>query len=185
MPGVVLGIEVIDNCGIKLLKEQIAQMKKEALQEIAAHFHQEMVPRRFTPGNESRYQHEKRNRVYKDQIKKRFGSGQGKYVNLQLSGKTKRRASLKKITGTQHQATLTVETPTYFRRPFVGSFRDEKGRQKRVTHQPDKVAEMLRITDAEKRELRGKAAEIMLAKIKNPPERKSGNRDARGRFIKG
>jgi hypothetical protein len=173
MPGVVLGIEITDDSGIKLLRGQFAQMKKEALREIAEHFHQEMVPRRFTPGNDARYQHEKRNQVYKDKIKKRFGTGQGKYVNLQLSGKSKRRAALAKITGTQHQATLTVETPTYFRRPFVGTFRDEKGRQKRVTRQPDKVAEMLHITDGEKRQLRGKAAEIMLAKLKSPPARKS------------
>lgn len=172
MPGVVLSIEVIDSSPIKLLRGQLAQIKKEALRELAEHFHKEYVPRRFTPGNETRYQHEKRNQVYKDKIKKRFGSGQGKYVNLQLSGKSKRRAALHKITGTQHQATLTVETPTYFRRPFVGSFRDENGRQKRVTHQPDKVAEMVRISQQEKSELRTKFAEIIGEKMKNPPARK-------------
>lgn len=181
MPGVVLSIEIIDDSPIKLLKAQLSQIKKEALQELADYYHQEFVPRKFDAGNDAH--HEKRNQVYKDKIKKRFGVGQGKHVDLQLSGKSKRRAALRKITGTQHQATLTVETPAYFRRPFVGTFRDPKtGRQKRVTRQPNKVAEMLHISDAEKSALRTKFAEILGEKIKNPPALVQ-NRDARGRFL--
>lgn len=172
MPGVVLGIEIIDDSLIKSLRGQLASIKKQTLHDTATFFHEQIVPRRFTPRNESRYRHEKRNQVYKDHIKKRFGTGQGKYVNLTLSGKTKRRALLGKVTAAQHRATLTVDTPTYFRRPFVGTFRDEKGRQKRVTHQPDKVAETVQISEAEKKELRQYAATTMLHHIKNPPERK-------------
>lgn len=184
MPGVILSVEVIDNSGLKLLRGQINQMKKEALQEVAAYFHEELFPSRFTPGNDSRQRHEKRNQVYKDRIKKRFGQGQGKFVDLLLSGKTKRRTSLRKITGTSSGATLTVETPAYFRRPFVGSFRDSKGRQKRVDHQPDKVAELKQFTPEEIEKMREKYAEVMGVKIKNPPARKAQNRDSTGRFIK-
>lgn len=174
MPGVVLGIEIIDDSFIKGLRGQLASIKKLTMTEVAEHFHEEFVPRRFTPGNDTRYPHDKRNQVYKDQIKKRYGIGQGKYVSNTLSGKAKRRALLRKpIRATQHQATLTIETPSYVKRPFVGTFRDPKtGRQKRVTRQPDQVHELSQIPDSEKQQLRPFAAATFLHHIKNPPERK-------------
>ena len=179
MPGVILGVEIVDDSLIKSLRGMLPAIKKAALRETAEHFHREFVPRRFKSGND-RYRHEQRNQVYKDRIKKRFGIGDDKNLSNKLSGKTQRRAALETITATQYVAVLRVDTPTYVRRPFVGVFRDQKtGKSKRVTRQPDQVSELSQIPDSEKRELRDYYAERLGYHIQNPPERKTRRQTVR------
>lgn len=167
MPGIIMTCEVLDRTPIKILKRELSRIRREALRELVMWFHEVYVPRRFSPGNDTRYQHAKRNDVYKNRIKRRRGIGQGKYVNNVLTGASRRRAmAFAKATATANQATLRVETPTYFRRPFKGTTRNRKGGITTINNQPDKVAETVFIPRQELEELRLQFQKILTRKLR-------------------
>ena len=175
MPKMILAIEVSDKSGLKLLRKEINRIKKEALIETAQWFLKTKVPAHFGPANRRRYGHAPRNPLYAKEIKTRKGKGQGKHVDNTLTGRSARRAKyLSRVTGTSKTATLTVDVPTYFRRPFVGTYqktvtgKDGKTRQvtKRITKQPDKVKELLTLDERDKTDTRAYAAKQVLKGIK-------------------
>lgn len=175
MPNVILDIAVSDNTGIKLLRKEINRIKKEAMQATAHWFLAKKVPQHFGPANRGRYKHKPRNKVYANEIKTRKGRGQGRFVDNNLTGKSAQQAKyLSRVTGTSKQATLSVTVPTYFKRPFVGTYtkavtgKDGRTRQvvKRITQQPDKVHELLTLDDRDKRETRDFAAKEVLRRIR-------------------
>lgn len=175
MSYIILDIESIDTTGLKGMRKELTRIKKETLKETADWFRRHKVAPHFGPANRRRYGHEPRNKVYANEIKKRKGTGQGRFVDNRLSGKSARQARyLSRISGSSKQATLTVTVPTYFRRPYVGSFtktvKDANGRTrqvtKRVTRQPDKVAELLRLDQRDKEDTRKFSGKLMLRKIK-------------------
>lgn len=127
-------------------------MKREALKEVAWFWHTNILERHFTPGNVSRYRMEARNRFYKEEIKKKQGEGQGRYVDLILKGRSLRwMKTFASVAGTATAATLRMKPPSYFTRPFIGTFTDpETGKQKRITRQPDKPAELKQVNSADR-----------------------------------
>lgn len=157
MPLIALNITMPEN-PFRIAKRFVSKLQERVLDDNVHFFAQTMLPERFHPGNETRFKHARRNRVYREQIKRRAGKGQGKFVNLQLSGKAKRQATtLYKVTGkTRKRLRLTL--PTYYLKPFVGTFRDPRtGRTKRVTRQPDKAAELQQIDERDKARLQKRA----------------------------
>lgn len=91
------------------------------------------------------------------EIKKESGEGQGKYVKLLLKGKSQRwLRTFASITATSHQAVLTMQGPTYFTQPFVGTTTDpESGRLKTITRQPDKPGAVVETNEEDRRMLLG------------------------------
>jgi hypothetical protein len=144
---------VVLNCELKHrprgMGRRYSRVKKEVLKEVAWHWHAKILERHFTPGNSSRYRMATRNKVYREFIKKEQGTGQGRFVDLLLRGQSLRRMRhFSSVTGTQYYATLTMNTPTYFTRPFIGTFTDPNtGRVKRVSRQPDKPGEVKQISN--------------------------------------
>lgn len=176
MPSIILDIDKVDTSGIKLLKRDLNRIKKEAMRETAEWFLKTRIAAHFGPANRSRYGHAPRNKVYANEIKKRKGRGQGKFVDNTLTGKSARSARyLSRITATSKQATLSVTVPTYFKRPFVGTYmknvtgRDGRTRQvvKRITQQPDKVKELLTLDERDKKDTRDYAAKRVLRGIRS------------------
>lgn len=152
---IVLGVEITNMRQFKHLGIRFKRLTKETLQETAEYWHLRLLERHFTPGNASRYRMQKRRPVYLTKIKSRLGMGQGKWVDLLLRGKSLRWMKVfKTISGTSSQATLRMRPPTYFGNPFIGTFRDPKGRTRRITQQPDKVSEVTRFDESDRGSLR-------------------------------
>lgn len=150
----VLNTEVVDRSGLRGLGRRWGAIQRNALRDTAEHYHRRLFPRHFTPGNTSRYGHTPRSRFYRQVIKPFQGAGQGKFVDLQLKG-TSRRAMvhLAKITATKNRATITMRPPNYFTNPFVGVLRGRGGKLKQIRRQPDKVAEVTRFNDQDRNDL--------------------------------
>lgn len=148
MPLIILNCKVENRRSIVGLRGKWGKINKHVLQKAAWRWHKEKLESHFTPGNNSRYQMQPRTRFYRTKVKIRRGTGQGKYVDLILSGRSLRALkAFATVSGTATAATLTMKPPGYFTRPFVGSYRDPKtGRQKVIRQQPDKVAELKRIS---------------------------------------
>jgi hypothetical protein len=155
MPLVVLGVKIDRKQVPKDLRGKIPAITRQALRACAGAWHQNVLPRHFTPGNESRYRFDPRNALYMAEIKKEQGEGQGKYVKLLLKGKSQRwLRTFAHITATSHQAVLYMQGPTYFTQPFIGTTVDpETGRQKTITRQPDKPREVVETNDDDRRML--------------------------------
>ena len=115
-----------------------------------------MLERHFTPGNDTRYRFEPRNKLYMDQIKRMEGVSQGRFVKEILKGQALRwLRTFAVITGTQTQATIRMTAPTYFEHPFVGSSIDpQSGRLKHCSHQPDKPAEVTQVNEYDREKLK-------------------------------
>lgn len=130
------------------MSRRYQQIKKEALQEVAWYWHSNILARHFSPGNTSRYRMKTRNKVYREEIKKTKGEGQGRYVDLLLKGRSLRwMKTFASVTTTADKATLRMKPPNYFTRPFIGSYTDpETGRRRIITQQPDKPAEVKQIS---------------------------------------
>lgn len=152
----VLGIEM--DLRNELLDKNARQFfrdfQRQVMVDSGEHFHDQMLDRRLSPGAEHKYRHEPRNVVYKQEIKPEKGVGQGKTVDLQLKGKSRRwLLAFRTITGTHKRVIVRLKAPAYFTRPYVGPFTDHWGRRKRITRQPDKVAELLRNNEQDNEEL--------------------------------
>ena len=152
---IILGIEVQDRAAIRGLSREFRAEKKDVLQDVAGHWHSEILPKHFGAGNRGKYRHEQRNPVYQKEIKPKQGRGQGRFGDLLLSGQSRRfLQAFATISGTAAVATLTMRPPGYFTNPFKGSWTDpETGKQKRITRQPDKVAELTNQTNDDRRAL--------------------------------
>jgi hypothetical protein len=153
MPLVVL--DAVFTGSLKGIKRVLPRFVKESLREVGIWWHLNLLQRHFTPGNESRYGTMTRNTIYMDKIKKAGGVGQGRYVKGVLKGKALRwMRAFPSITATQHRCVVRMVTPTYFDKPFIGSFIDpQTGRLKKVTRQPDKPAEATAVNDADRQSM--------------------------------
>lgn len=156
MPLIALNLE-INKCALKGsgITRKLPAMKRASLRKVGSEWHRQFLPSHFTPGNEGRYGAMPRNRLYMTEIKKEEGIGQGRFVKLQLRGKSLRwMRAFPSITATSHQCTVRMVTPTYFDKPMIGSFIDPKtGRMKRITQQPDKPKEATAVNAADRSEL--------------------------------
>ena len=148
MPMIILDCKIAGSPP-KGLARKMPKIYKQNLNAVATHWHDKLLERHFTPGNNSRYQMEQRNPVYLEEIKKEQGVGQGRYVSDILKGQSLRwLRTFFSITGSQRHATIRMTAPTYFDQPIIGSFVDPKsGRLKHVTRQPDKPAEVTQVNN--------------------------------------
>lgn len=139
----------------KGLGRRFRMTKAQTLKEVAWLWHREIMPRHFTPGNISRYRMKSRSQFYRQVIKPKEGQGQGRYVDLLLKGQTLRwLRAFATVTGTSYQSTLRLRAPAYFTRPFIGTFTDPRtGKRKRITQQPDKVAELRQVSAEDKAQM--------------------------------
>ncbi len=152
---IVLGVEITNARQFKGLGIRWAGLKKAALQDVAAFWHGRSLDRHFTPGNSTRYQMARRKQFYLTQLKPKFGEGQGKWVDLLLKGKSLRWMRVfKTISGTGNSATLRMRPPTYFGNPFVGTYRDARGKTRVISQQPDKTVEVTRLDETDRSSLR-------------------------------
>lgn len=126
---------------------------KSLLHDIADFWHKQIFPSHFTPGAETRYGYEPRTEAYKKK-KRRLGRGQGRYVANIFSGKSARwMTSTGTISSTSKTATVHMPAPAYFRNPFIGTIRFASGKSMTIKRQPDKVAEVTRVNDADYRRI--------------------------------
>jgi len=153
MPLVVLDAVVQSN--VRGLGRAMPAMQRASLRDTGEWWHRNKLQSHFTPGNESRYGNMPRNTLYMQEIKKDEGVGPGRYVKNTLKGKSLRwMMAFPSITATSHQCVVRMVTPTYFDKPFVGTFIDEQtGRLKMVTRQPDKPAEATAVNNADCQEM--------------------------------
>jgi hypothetical protein len=152
---IVLGVEVTNARQFKHLGIRWARLRKETLRDVAEFWHGRCLDRHFTPGNDGRYQMQRRREFYVKEIKTKFGQGQGKWVSLLLRGKSLRwMRAFKTIGGTSTASVLRMRPPTYFGNPFIGTYRDAKGKTRQITQQPDKPTEVTRIDQTDRGSLR-------------------------------
>lgn len=153
MPLVVLDAKIENK--VKGLGRAMPAIVRASLREIGVWWHANLLEKHFTPGNESRYGAMPRNQVYMTEIKTGAGVGPGRYVKGTLKGKSLRwMQAMPAITATSHQCVVRMTTPTYFDRPFIGTFIDpESGRLKRITRQPDKPAEATAVNSADRQRM--------------------------------
>lgn len=155
MPLVVLNCKIENRRSIVGMKAKWGRVMKFVLQQVAQHWHDKMMESHFTPGNITRYQMKQRTKFYRTVVKIRKGSGQGKYVDLLLSGRSLRALRVfATVSGTSRVSTLTLKPPGYFTKPFVGSYIDPKTKKRKtIRQQPDKVAELKRISPDDRKKL--------------------------------
>lgn len=148
----------IDRQGREALRRlggSVARGRAMLMKEIAAYWHSEIFPAHFTPGAESRYGYTPRTDAYRSGKKLRYGRGQGKYVSNLFTGESRRRMMhFKTISGTSKTSTIKMESPAYFRKPFVGTFTRPDGSQATIRRQPDKVDEVTRVNAADLQKIR-------------------------------
>lgn len=167
---IILGAEITDDIIAKAGK-RLKNAAGNALVEAVKQYHREIFTKHFTPGNSARYRMQKRTTLYTQLIKKKAGSGQGKFVDLLLKGASQRRmmafATVRKTDG-GNTAVLRMETPRYFTNPFIGTFTDAKsGKQKQITQQPDKVAEVVQLNPDDRQRLAAMIMKQLTDKFKN------------------
>lgn len=152
---ITLGVEITNMRQFRGMGIRFAKLRKETLQETAEYWHARVLGRHFTPGNAGRYRMSRRKQFYLDKIKSKLGQGQGKWVDLVLRGKSERWMRVfKTISGTSTAATLRMKPPGYFANPFVGSYRDRRGRTRQISQQPDKPSEVTRFDESDRGSLR-------------------------------
>lgn len=151
---IILGVELEDRSGIRGLGKVWGQILKQSLAETAREWGESILGDHFGGRNRSEYAHVPRTSFYLKVSKLRRGVGPGRFTDLVLTGASRRaaRTSLR-VTSTRHQATLRMSLPSYFTNPFVGTYQDGR-KTKRITRQPDKVAELTRISRQDREQLR-------------------------------
>ncbi len=166
MPLIALDCKITGNTP-KGISRKLPGIYKAMMQSVALAWHDTLLDRHFTPGNQSRYGYENRNKVYLEEIKKKAGVGQGKYVSDVLKGQSARwLRTFFSITATQRQATLRMTAPTYFTSPFIGSFADPKtGKLKHVTRQPNKPEEVTQLNNDDRASLNKFAQENITSRV--------------------
>lgn len=155
MPLIVLNAVIDTPLRGQGLSRKLPAMKRQSLRKTGETWHHRFLQSHFTPGNEGRYGNMPRNAVYMVDIKKAEGVGPGRFVKLQLKGKSLRwMMAFPAITATSHQCVVRMVTPTYFDKPFIGSWIDPKtGRLKTVTKQPDKPKESTVVNNSDRQAL--------------------------------
>lgn len=119
-----------------VLKRDLSQWLKEALQEVVNHWHTHMLPGHFQRSAHSKYGYQGRNPKYIRMKIRRTGQG----IDLIYTGRLRREALRTiRLSGTNKKAqgVLTVPSYAYMRRKYASH------------QQPDKAAEMLAITQDE------------------------------------
>lgn len=154
-----LEIDKAARAALRKLGGTLAKGSKQLMADIALFWHTELFPAHFTPGAEQRFDYEPRTKGYVDGRKRRYGRGQGKYVSNLFTGESRRRMTqLKTITSTSGTATVRMDAPAYFRKPYIGTI---QGMTKNglpysftIKRQPDKVAEVTRVNAADLQKIR-------------------------------
>ena len=164
---VILGVSIENIRQLRGMGIRTAAVLKSTLRETAEKWHDDLMDSHFTPGNNSRYDLAPRSQLYLDEIKKKYGQGQGRWVLLKLSEKSQRWMGVfVNYSGTSKQVTVSMRPPTYFTNPFVGRWVDRDGKIKQVTQQPNKPAEVAQVNNADRGTLRDFMAERIRAKAK-------------------
>ena len=131
---------------LRTIGTRVGSLMPELMEDVATFWHHRIMPEHFTPDAETRYGYEPRTPGYLKGSKRRYGVGQGKFVANILTGRTVRMMSqFYSIKATSKGATVRMDSPDYFRKPFIGTVRKDDGRVITITHQPDKVAEVTRV----------------------------------------
>lgn len=119
------------------LGRSLPKIRKFAFQEIGEFYHREILKKHFRPSAKFEYQHQARNEKYLRR-KRIIGVGQGKRDDNVLFGKTRRFLfHTPRIKATSTGVTIRMDAPLYFRQTPAG--------------QPDQVAEVLRISQIDRR----------------------------------
>lgn len=154
MPLIILNCKITGGTPVGLSRK-VPTVTKASLRATAEMWHGTIMEKHFTPGNDSRYRFDPRNAVYMAEIKRQEGVSQGRYVKDILKGQSLRwMRTFKNIAATSKQAVVRMTTPTYFEKPFLGTFVDPKnGKTKHVTRQPNKPGEATQINDSDRSNL--------------------------------
>ena len=170
---VILGIKHESRTVARGLLQRWPEIVRKTMFATAEHWHDEIFPDHFGARNRSKYGFEPRNALYTAVIKQEKGQGIGKFRDEVLTGKAQRQMQyLFKITGTAHAVRVRMSPETYFYRPFIGSFTDPRtGKQKTISHQPDKPDEVTRFSEDDKEALREFSAKRLAQEIEasRPP----------------
>lgn len=146
---------------------------REALKDAARYWGRHILPKHFKPKNRAEYQHQPRDPEYVED-KREFGTGQGRFVDLLLKGKSRRWAMHgQRVTGTSQGARIRVDVPAYFTRP----------KELKPGSQPDKKAELKRVSAADKQRLADFIEGELIFALHTRGARLQG-RDSRGRFTR-
>lgn len=148
----ILNMRIEDGSQFRGLTRRWPAIVKATMEATAEHWQKTIFPRHFGPRNRSDYGFEKRNDLYLNVIKKVEGEGEGKFRDEVLKGQSRRwLQTLYQVAGTAKRTTVRATAPTYFTKPFVGSFTDPKtGKQRVITRQPDKPDEVTRFNQADR-----------------------------------
>ncbi len=163
------------------LGRAMPKIRRFAFQEIGEFYVREIFKKHFRPSARQEYQHQPRDEDYLR--RKRFiGVGQGKRDDNVLSGRSRRfMAHSPRIKATSTGVTIRMDAPLYFRNQDSG--------------QPDKVAEVLRVSTKDRiligRKLEGRIKRLVKRAQKSVVARKVATaarlatqaRDAQGRFL--
>ncbi len=146
------------------LGRAMPKIRKQSFLLIGSHWVHNVFKKHFRPSSRQEYQHQPRDEDYLR--RKRFiGVGQGKRDDNVLSGRSRRFMSHSpRIKATSTGVTIRMDAPLYFRR--------------RVSGQPDKVAEVLRVSTIDRfligRKLGDSIIRLGNRALKNISARKAG-----------
>lgn len=170
---IVMGVTITDDI-IRGLGRSYRKSYRAAMLDAVKFYHANIFPRHFNPSNRTRYKLEKRTPFYLQVLKKRDGQGQGRFVDLLLKGTARRRMLYNaRIWATDggNTVTLKMQAPRYFTNPFVGTYTDQNGEQKRITRQPNKVAEVVQVNSEDRANLAKRIQSLLTAKLKEKREK--------------
>ena len=160
----VIQLESVVLSKISGLGRAMPKIRRQSFQLIAAFWLRDIFKKHFRPSAHQEYQHQARDEDYLK--RKRFiGVGQGKRDDLVLSGRSRRFMSHSpRIKATSTGVTIRMDAPLYFRR--------------RISGQPDKVAEVLRVSEKDRvlisRKLGDSIVRLGNRALKNTRARKVG-----------
>lgn len=163
-----LSIKHVDWSGIRDLPRKYRGIVKEAMLATGEYWHENILPRHFSPAAHGRYNYEQRASKYLKR-KQLVGIGDGKSVYLVLTGMSRRFLMfLYKVSGTSRSFRVRMQAPVYFTSPFVGGIPMPHGGTMNVRHQPDKPGETSRVSVGDARELQeftSKRVQELIAKM--------------------
>lgn len=150
---VILDIRIRDRSRIRGLSRRMRGFYKQTLIDGAHYWHRHILRRHFTSSARGWYGYRPRSARY-TKWKRKNGVGQGKFLDLWLSGQSRRwLMESASVTATSGRAVLKMKAPWYFVNPN-GRIKNLRGKKFSSREQPNKPDEVTRFNERDRQDVR-------------------------------
>lgn len=150
---VILNLRIRDRARIRGLGRRMRGFYKQVLIDVAWFWHRHILRKHFTSGARAEYGYKPRTPRYV-KWKRKHGVGQGKFIDLWLSGASRRQLmSGATVSATAGKAKLTMRAPWYFRNPN-GQIQNRRNKKFSSKVQPNKPREVTAMSARDKQSMR-------------------------------